>query len=98
MVRYFGSFGLGLLMVMVVLIAMQGLVVGRQFQLNAGANGDASSVVNLNNQVTPTGQITALPDKPGSNRAPILPEDPPVPNCHQIGASDYPTYRHSHLN
>jgi protein TonB len=76
MVRYFGSFGLGLLMVLTVLIAMQGLVVGRQFQLNAGANGDASSVVNLNNQATPTGQITALPDKPGSNRAPALPEDP----------------------
>jgi protein TonB len=76
MVRYFGSLGLGLLMVLTVLIAMQGLVVGRQFQLNAGANGDASSVVNLNNQATPTGQITALPDKPGSNRAPALPEDP----------------------
>lgn len=75
MVRYFGSLGLGLLMVLAVLIAMQGLVVGRQFQLNANANGDAGNVVNLNNQATPTAVIGALPDKPGTNRAPALPED-----------------------
>jgi len=75
MVRYFGSLGLGLLMVLVVLVAMQGLVVGRQFQLNAAANGDAGNVVNLNNQAAPTSIITALPDKPGNNRAPGLPED-----------------------
>lgn len=75
MVRYFGSLGLGLLMVLAVLIAMQGLVVGRQFQLNAGGNGDTTSVVNLNNQARSTSVITALPDKPGSNRAPTLPVD-----------------------
>ena len=78
MVRYLGSLGLGLLMVLVVLIAMQGLVVGRQFQLNAAANGDAGNVVNLNNQVAATSIITALPDKPGNNRAPALPEDAAV--------------------
>jgi protein TonB len=77
MVRYFGSFALGLLMVMGVLIAMQSLVVGRQFQLNAAGNGDSASLVNLNN----TGaqqplSIGALPAKPGpGNRAPSLPED-----------------------
>ena len=78
MVRYLGSFGLGLLMVMAVLIAMQSLVVGRQFQLNAAGNGDNSSVVNLNgnnNAQTPL-SIGALPPKPGAgNRAPSLPED-----------------------
>lgn len=78
MLRYFGSFALGLLMVMAVLVAMQSLVVGRQFQLNANASGDAASVVNLNGN---TGaqrplQIGALPPKPGpGNRAPTLPEE-----------------------
>ena len=86
MVRYFGSFGLGLLMVLTVLIAMQGLVVGRQFQLNANANGDSSSVVNLNNQGSSTSLITALPDKPGTNRAPALPEE----NLARVAPPDLP--------
>lgn len=78
MVRYLGSFGLGLLMVMGVLIAMQGLVVGRQFQLNAAGNGDTNAVVNLNggNAAQAPLSIGALPAKPGpGNRAPTLPED-----------------------
>lgn len=75
MVRYFGSFGLGVLMVLAVLIAMQGLVVGRQFQLSADASGDAASVVNLNSQAGTASIITALPDKPGTNRAPPVPEE-----------------------
>ena len=86
MLRYFGSFGLGLLMVLAVLIAMQGLVVGRQFQLNANANGDSNSVVNLNNQASPTSAITALPDKPGTNRAPPLPEE----NLARVAPPDLP--------
>jgi len=78
MVRYLGSFALGLLMVMGVLIAMQGLVVGRQFQLNAAGDGDSASVVNLNGNTGAQGplRIGALPPKPGAgNRAPALPED-----------------------
>jgi protein TonB len=77
MVRYFGSFALGLLMVMAVLITMQSLVVGRQFQLNAAASGDNSSLVNLNNSNAQAPlSIGALPPKPGAgNRAPALPED-----------------------
>jgi protein TonB len=78
MVRYFGSFALGLLMVMAVLITMQSLVVGRQFQLNANASGDTASVVNLNgnNAAQRPLSIGALPPKPGAgNRAPALPED-----------------------
>ena len=78
MVRYFGSFLLGLLMVMAVLITMQSLVVGRQFQLNANSSGDSTSVVNLNgnNAAQRPLQIGALPPKPGAgNRAPALPED-----------------------
>jgi TonB family protein len=78
MVRYFGSLALGLLMVMLVLVAMQSLVVGRQFQLNANANGDASNLVNLNGNGAAQAplQIGALPAKPGpGNRAPALPED-----------------------
>ena len=78
MVRYFGSLALGLLMVLTVLVAMQSLVVGRQFQLNAGGNADTSSVVNLNNVAPVALQIGALPPKPGANRAPGLPEDPAV--------------------
>lgn len=78
MVRYAGSLALGLLMVLTVLVAMQSLVVGRQFQLNAGGNADASSVVNLNNVAPVALQIGALPPKPGANRAPGLPEDPAV--------------------
>jgi protein TonB len=77
MLRYAGSLALGLLMVLAVLVTMQSLVVGRQFQLNAGANGgDAANVVNLNNAAPLPLQIGALPPKPGSNRAPGLPEDP----------------------
>src|SRR5579885_20417 len=78
MVRYLGSLGLGLLMVMVVLIAMQSLVVGRQFQLNAAGNGADSSLVNLNgnNNAQAPLSIGALPPKPGpGNRAPALPEE-----------------------
>ena len=75
MVRYFGSLALGLLMVLTVLVAMQSLVVGRQFQLNAGSSTDSSSVVNLNNVAPVALQIGALPPKPGANRAPGLPED-----------------------
>lgn len=86
MVRYFGSFGLGLLMVLTVLIAMQGLVVGRQFQLNANANGDSANVVNLNNQAASTSVITALPDKPGTNRVPALPEE----NLARVAPPDLP--------
>ena len=78
MVRYFGSLALGLLMVLTVLVAMQSLVVGRQFQLNAGGNADTSSVVNLNNVAPVALQIGALPPKPGANRAPGLPEDPAI--------------------
>jgi protein TonB len=75
MLRYAGSLALGLLMVFGVLLAMQSLVVGRQFQLNAGGNADATSVVNLNNVAPVALQIGALPPKPGANRAPALPED-----------------------
>jgi protein TonB len=78
MLRYAGSLALGLLMVLTVLVTMQSLVVGRQFQLNAGGNGDAANVVNLNNAAPVALQIGALPPKPGSNRAPGLPEDPAV--------------------
>ncbi|HEY1774161.1 MAG TPA: energy transducer TonB [Gammaproteobacteria bacterium] len=78
MLRYAGSLALGLLMVLTVLIAMQSLVVGRQFQLNAGSNTDASSVVNLNNVAPVALQIGALPPKPGANREPGLPEDSAV--------------------
>src|SRR5690349_14509718 len=77
MARYFGSLALGLLMVMAVLVAMQSLVVGRQFQLNAAGNGENSSLVNLNggNTQQPL-SIGALPPKPGpGNRAPALPEE-----------------------
>ncbi len=74
--RYAGSFVIGLLMVFSVLIAMQSLVVGRQFQLNAGANGNATNVVNLGGHVAVNSQIGALPDKPGTNRAPGIPDDP----------------------
>ena len=77
MLRYFGSFALGLLMVTAVLIAMQSLVVGRQFQLNAAGNGDTNAVVNLNgNSAQAPLSIGALPPKPGpGNRAPALPEE-----------------------
>lgn len=75
MLRYAGSFAFGLLMVFSVLIATQGLIVGRQFQLHAAGNGDASSVVNLNNTAQAPLQIGALPPKPGANRAPSMPED-----------------------
>lgn len=75
MARYLGSLALGLLMVLTVLIAMQGLVVGRQFQLSAGGNGDAANVVNLSNVAPTASQITVLPEKPGANRPPSLPED-----------------------
>jgi protein TonB len=75
MLRYAGSLVLGLLMVLTVLVAMQSLVVGRQFQLNAGGSADTSAVVNLNNVAPVALQIGALPPKPGSNREPGLPED-----------------------
>jgi protein TonB len=78
MLRYAGSLALGLLMVLTVLVTMQSLVVGRQFQLNAGGNADTSNVVNLNNAAPVALQIGALPPKPGANRAPGLPEDPAV--------------------
>jgi protein TonB len=75
MVRYAGSLVLGLLMVLTVLVAMQSLVVGRQFQLNAASNTDTQSVVNLNNVAPVALQIGALPPRPGANREPGLPED-----------------------
>jgi periplasmic protein TonB len=75
MVRYAGSLVLGLLMVLTVLVAMQSLVVGRQFQLNAGGSADTSAVVNLNNVAPVALQIGALPPKPGANREPGMPED-----------------------
>ncbi|HEY4126551.1 MAG TPA: TonB family protein [Gammaproteobacteria bacterium] len=75
MIRYVGSLALGLLMVLAVLVTMQSLVVGRQFQLNAGGNSDAANVVNLNTVAQVPLQIGALPPKPGANRAPGLPED-----------------------
>lgn len=74
--RYAGSFFIGLLMVFGVLVAMQSLVVGRQFQLSAAGNGNASNVVTLGAQARNASGIGALPDKPGANRAPGLPEDP----------------------
>ncbi|HEY3644069.1 MAG TPA: TonB family protein [Gammaproteobacteria bacterium] len=89
MLRYFGSFALGLLMVMGVLIAMQSLVVGRQFQLNAAGNSDTSAVVNLNggNAAQAPLSIGALPAKPGpGNRAPSLPEE----NVARAAAPDLP--------
>jgi protein TonB len=73
--RYAGSFFIGLLMVFGVLVAMQSLVVGRQFQLSAAGNGNASNVVNLGARSQSVAGIGALPDKPGANRAPGLPED-----------------------
>ncbi|HEX7965491.1 MAG TPA: energy transducer TonB [Gammaproteobacteria bacterium] len=75
MLRYAGSFVIGLFMVMGVLVAMQSLVVGRQFQLSARAGGDTTSVVNLNTQTSRNLQLNVLPDKPGTNRTPPLPED-----------------------
>src|ERR1700691_1890633 len=76
MARYAGSLLLGLLLMLGVFVAMQGFLVNRQFQSAAGG-GDVggASLVNLGNQSAFGSQTPVLPDKPGSFRAPPLPED-----------------------
>ncbi|MGE5625118.1 MAG: energy transducer TonB [Bacillota bacterium] len=74
MLRYGGSFLIGLFMVFTLLVVLQSFVVGRQFQFATGASSGAAGVVNLSSQNTLGSQITANLAK-GALRTPPLPED-----------------------
>jgi|GEM_PF-2600743 len=75
MLRYGGSFLVGLFMVFALLAVLQSFVVGRQFQLSTGGAAGSAGVVNLNNESGLGTQITANVTKGAVLRTPPLPED-----------------------
>ena len=75
MLRYYGSFMVGLAVVFALLVVLQSFVVGRQFQLASGGAAGVSDLVNLNSQNPLGTQLTANVAKGTVLHTPPLPED-----------------------